>query len=218
MQLKTLDLFTANLPSMLRFYRDTLECKVVEHGDGAFTILACQTSLTFWQVTGASPVYHFAFTIPWNKVAEAMQWTAARVPLLELAPKQFLANFAAWNALAFYFLDPAGNIVEFIAREPLAIVSDSPFSGKSLASVSEIGLVTDDVALACRQLEELWAVPLFSKQAPTPNFAAAGDDNGLFIVVSENRNWYPTNIPAVKAPLKAVFQTGDGMIRTLELS
>lgn len=214
MQLQRLHLYTAVPEMLLPFYRDILNCSVTE-GVAGFAIHAGNTVLKFSRSGGLQPTYHFAFTIPWNKVEEALRWTADRVALLPLEQGHTLADFRNWDAKAFYFFDPAGNVVEFIARSPLGLQSNEPFSGRSFASVSEIGLVTDDVALACRQLEELWQVPLFAKQKPTAHFAAAGDDHGLFIVVSDGRNWYPTQTPAVKAPLEAVFQTADGLIRTL---
>jgi hypothetical protein len=39
-----------------------------------------------------------------------------------------------------------------------------------------------------------------------PQFKAIGDDEGLFIVVPENRNWYPTNKPAGIFPMNVEFE------------
>lgn len=217
MHLHTLHLYTRNLDALYQFYSQQLQCRVKKERD-TVNINAGATELVFHLATSGDPNYHFAFSIPWNQVQEALAWTEERIPLLELEPGQHLADFRNWKAKAFYFMDPAGNIVECIAREPLNIRSELPFSGASFASVSEIGIVTDDVTLACRQLNELWSVPLFDRQPPTPNFAASGDDHGLFIVVKEGRNWYPTQQPAIKAPLTAVYATQDGVVRTLNIT
>ena len=37
-----------------------------------------------------------------------------------------------------------------------------------------------------------YGLSYFSRQAPADDFVALGDDNGLFIVVNDQRNWYPT--------------------------
>ena len=46
-------------------------------------------------------------------------------------------------------------------------------------------------------LEE-YDLNFFSKQPPQDDFVAIGDDDGLFIVVNDKRNWYPTNKPSGK--------------------
>jgi hypothetical protein len=37
-----------------------------------------------------------------------------------------------------------------------------------------------------------------------------GDDEGLFIIVTENRNWYPTNKPSAIFPLEVTVETLSG--------
>jgi catechol-2,3-dioxygenase len=217
MHFKSLELFTTDVSSMVHFYRDVLACPVIEQANG-FSHQAGTTTVQWRQDNAATHHYHIAFTIPWNKVAEAIEWTAAKTPLLEVAPNQYLADFSAWKAKAFYFQDPAGNLIEFIGREPLGLEDSKPFDGGSLASVSEMGIVTDDVPLACRQLTELWDVPVFTRQQPTTSFAAMGDDHGLFIVVQTERHWFPTKLPAVQAPLTALFETNNGLLRRLEIA
>lgn len=217
MRIKSLHLFTQDIPAMLHFYGETLGFKVQPASDG-FYLDAGATRLYFQQANAGNPIYHFAFTIPFQSVAQAAKLLAKKVALLEASPGSTIADFKNWDAKAFYFLDPAGNIVECIGRQAVQPVEPEPvFSTNSFISISEIGIVTDDVTLTSRQLEALWQVPLFAKQPPALHFAAAGNDEGLFIVVNEGRPWFPTQTKAAKAPLKIVFQTGDGTTRTLEL-
>jgi catechol 2,3-dioxygenase-like lactoylglutathione lyase family enzyme len=93
----------------------------------------------------AHPFYHFAFNIPPQQFAEAKAWIARWVPLItnRIGADEFY--FEAWNAHALYFYDPAGNLVELIARHTLASQPHQPFTAQSLLHVSEIGLVTDSV-------------------------------------------------------------------------
>ena len=53
-----------------------------------------------------------------------------------------------------------------------------------------------------------YGLEYFYRQPPLEDFAAVGDDNGLFIVVPENRNWYPTNLHSSKSRMKVVFTSG----------
>ena len=54
-------------------------------------------------------------------------------------------SFLCITATAHSIYDADKNIVELIARHNQPTASQSPFSGKSLVSISEIGLVTQDV-------------------------------------------------------------------------
>lgn len=217
MRILSLQLATSHLPAMRQFYGETLGCSTYPV-EGGFGIDAGNTQLIFLEANKGNPLYHFAFTIPFHDVGEIARLTSQKVPLLETDSGNHIADFTNWNAQAFYFLDPAGNIVECIGREPINQAGSGAFlSKKILISISEIGIVTDEVLLTCRQLAALWQVPFFIKQPPAPKFAAAGTDEGLFIVVQEGRPWFPTQTKAVKAPVKLVFQTGDGLTRTLEL-
>ena len=45
---------------------------------------------------------------------------------------------------------------------------------------------------------EEYGINFFSKQPPQDDFAAIGDDHGLFIMVNDKRNWYPTDKPSGK--------------------
>jgi hypothetical protein len=46
----------------------------------------------------------------------------------------------------------------------------------------------------------------FDKQPPSPQFRAVGNDEGLFIIVPENRAWFPTSKPAGIFPLSIWFE------------
>ena len=51
------------------------------------------------------------------------------------------------------------------------------------------------------------SLSFFSKQLPEKHFKVIGDDLGLFIIVSEHRNWYPTNNkPADIFPMEIEFE------------
>ena len=54
-------------------------------------------------------------------------------------------------------------------------------------------------------LESLYSLSNFDKQPPLPKFRAMGDDEGLFVIVPEHRNWYPTHKPSGIFPMIVEF-------------
>jgi hypothetical protein len=85
----------------------------------------------------------------------------------------------------FYFYDPAGNIVELIARFDLDNNTSETFSSHQFLSVNEVGLVFTDENFEeeIMSLQDSYSLPNFDKQPPLPKFRAIGDDHGLFVVV-----------------------------------
>lgn len=195
MRLTKIELETGAFREILDFYRDILQFEVWSDGIGEeFFIYAGSTTISFKRTT-ENPVYHFAFNIPSNKIDEACIWLQQKTELLWLEEsKSFIANFTNWNARSVYFFDPAGNIVEFISRFDLEDNVDEMFSPSQLRCVSEIGIVFPLASFDEENKKLLSSYPLkyFNKQPPLEHFRAFGDDSGLFIVVPENRNWYPT--------------------------
>jgi catechol-2,3-dioxygenase len=164
--------------------------------------------LEFVQVPdGPDPVYHFAFNIPENKLPAAQDWLAPRCPIVSRPDGTTLVyDFRRINAHAFYFLDPSGNILEFIARHNLKNAASGAFSTKDILYASEIGLVVPDVP---RAVEDLHArLGLSTVSDPTPVFTMVGDEHGMFIVVKAGRIWLGSHVPA--APFSTeVFMRGS---------
>lgn len=194
MQISLLELQTHDLPATRQFYHYTLGWPLLEDRPEYIRLQLTHSELVFHQVLDTIPLYHIAFNIPRNQVHEAMEWMRTKAPVIPVDEKNLVADFSTWNAEAFYFTDPAGNILELIARRDLENSSDQPFYSKSILSVSEVGLVTNHVHGLCRQLNEKFEIGFFPKQPPQENFAAVGDDEGLFIVVGNQRPWYPTSV------------------------
>lgn len=217
MQIVELHLFTDNLSATVSFYRDTLEVPLISQEKTNVSFQVGASILCFHASFNKQPVYHFAFTIPANKIDQAYQWAKEKTMLIDAAQGEKIADFTNWNSKAFYFVDNNKNIVEFIARFDLQNESFLPFSGSSFVAISEIGIVSDDVIKTCNEMIGEYGLSFFSKQPPVTNFAAIGDDNGLFIVVSKNRNWFPTDISSKESSFKIMFKsTNESDLQTLE--
>lgn len=210
MLLKEIQLQTKQIATLFSFYEKILELPVIQSGNNRISITAGASQIIFDHTNAIeSPFYHFAFNIPSNKFEEAFQWIQGRVELLWLNDyKSYIADFTNWHAKSFYFIDPAGNILEFIARFDLHDVADEPFSAAHIRNVSEIGLVFPliDFDIDINNLLKQYPLIYFDKQPPMPHFRAVGNDEGLFVIVPENRIWFSTkNSISQIFPIRILF-------------
>ena len=209
MQIRRLILQTSALKKLNAFYNDTMELPADINNEDETHLRIGNTDLVFKQASVADPFYHIAINIPSNKIEEAKNWLSGRAELIWMDQyKSHIANFVNWHAKSVYFFDPAGNIVELIARFDLDNKTDEPFSSAQFLSVSEVGLVLTEVEFdkSVNRLLEQYQLSYFAKQPPMPQFRAIGDDEGLFIVVPDNRNWFPTTIPSGIFPMEIQFE------------
>ena len=199
MLIKELRLQSTNILDLFSFYKDEMELNVIQSGSG-ITITAGETKLIFEKSSGnENPFYHFAFNIPSNKFQEAYEWAKTKVDLLWLDDyKGHIADFKNWHAKSFYFKDPEGNILEMISRFDLNNNVDENFSASQINSVSEIGVVfpVDTFDEDVKKMMKEYSLDYFDKQQPLEHFRAIGNDEGLFIVVPENRVWFSTDVEA----------------------
>lgn len=199
MKIVELQLETHCLPELKKFYTEILELPLLEERKRSFSFQAGTTKIKFYKAEPSEkPFYHFAFNIPENRFKEAKMWLSGRTALIEKDGRDEF-KFESWNADALYFYDPAGNIVEFIARHSLANRSDEKFSAKSILGVSEIGYVVEDVRLFSKHIKEELNLELFD--GDERQFAAVGDEEGLLIVVPIDRGWFPVDKPAEIHPV-----------------
>jgi catechol 2,3-dioxygenase-like lactoylglutathione lyase family enzyme len=211
MQINRVILQTSALKELTAFYNTLMELPADSKNENETTIMTGSTELVFKQMSTADPFYHIAINIPANKIEEAKNWLSARVELVWIDQyKSDIADFVNWHAKSVYFFDPAGNIVELIARFDLDNKADELFSSAQFLSVSEVGLVIkeDEFDSSVNNLLEQYQLSYFAKQPPLPQFRAIGDDEGLFIVVPENRNWFPTEKPSGIFPMEVQFENG----------
>ncbi len=212
---RELKLQSSHISELISFYSSVLEMEVKRPDEKSISILAGQSILTFTDATETrNPFYHFAFNIPSNKFEEAFQWIKKRCDLLWLDDyKSYVADFVNWNAKSVYFLDPAGNILELIARFDLNNDADELFSSVQFLNISEIGLVFPGEILDTKASEilDLYGLSYFSKQPPLNHFKAIGNDEGLFIAVTENRNWFATKMASAIFPIEVSFINNNNL-------
>jgi len=209
MNIQRVELLTVDLEAQSDFYTNILELPT-EPTSSRLLIAAGTTEILFTQ---ASPdfdgAYHFAFNIPENQYFAAKKWISSRIPLLRDESGKEDFAFESWNSDSLYFMDLAGNILEFIARHNLQNAADGIFNSSQILNVSEIGLPSENVIGWANELCTRLGLSVF-KQESNETFTPVGDDNGLFILPIQNRIWMPdSGVPAKMLPIK-VRGNSDG--------
>lgn len=150
---------------------------------------------------GTTPYYHLAFDIPENKLPEATNWLRRRCPIAtDPDTGQEVYRFVHWNAHSVYFHDPAGNVLEFIARHTLPNASADPFDGRSILSISEIGLVAPELSTLANGLAS--ELGIHSYGPVSANFKSLGSEHGLFILVRAGHVWLGSTSRAEVHPVE----------------
>ena len=136
-----------------------------------------ETRLEFTAGEG-EPFYHFAFLAPPERFDE-------------LAGSNEVFDFDNWDAKAFYFDDPAGNIVEIVAH-----------NGIDEFGLSELGLVGDTRAMAA-ELQKLGLELWDGTVEEEGRLGFVGERGRTLILAPPGRGWMPTGRPAERHPVEA---------------
>ena len=192
MEIKEIVIQTDDLKGTENFYANVLGFELIKKEQNTIAFLAGNSILTFIKSTNLNPKYHFAFNIPKNKLNEATIWLNSKVNLLLNDENEIITDFGDWNAKAIYFYDNNNNIVEFITRFDLTNETEKKFDASSVLSISEIGIVANDPMKLASQIMDKNHLKYFEKGKQSENFISIGDDNGLVIIVKNDRKWYPT--------------------------
>ena len=206
-----LDLVTGTpIAQVKKFYTGLLELPLISEQADQIMIQAGETTIRFVQVKqdDAAPFYHFAFNIPENKIEKAREWQLKRTDLSatpthmvdEKFPKD-IRHFQNWNAHSIFFWDPAGNLVEYIARHDLENSADGDFTSKDLLCASEIAFIVNDADAIADEVKSSFNLNQY--RGGDANFRAIGDENGLLLIIKKGRIWEShTNISRTPATSK----------------
>jgi hypothetical protein len=174
-----------------------------------------ETRLTF-QTGPGEPFYHFALLMPGNRFDAALDWIGGQTELLpDPETGEAVFDFDNWDALACYFHDPVGNIVELIAHRGVDESStEGPFSAAELVGFSELGLVGDKAEMAAALHAELGLEQWDGELDDEARLAFVGEKARTFILAAEGRGWLPTDRSAEAHPCEVEMSaTRSGEIR-----
>jgi catechol-2,3-dioxygenase len=202
MNIQRLELLTADLQAQRDFYAKILEIPA-ELTSAGLLVKAGTSEILFIQAPfDFDGAYHFAFDIPENQYHSAKKWISDRTTLLKDKTGRGDFNSESWNSDSMYFLDSAGNVLEFIARHNLQNAVQRDFDSSQILHVSEIGLPSEDVIGFAGELCARLGLSIF-RQEPNETFTPVGDDHGLLILPVKDRIWMPdSGVPAKMLPVK----------------
>ena len=194
-----------SLPVLADFYGEQLGLERLEHGNENVAIRTGVTRLEFAAV-GDEPFYHFALLAPGNRFEEALAWASERSELLPYPETgEVVFDFDNWGALACYFHDPIGNIVELIAHRGVGETSAAgDFSARELLGFSELGLVGSTAKMAS-VLRRRLGLELWDGSVEEGRLAFVGEPARTLILSPEGRPWLPTRRPAEVHPCSVVL-------------
>ncbi len=191
-----LRLHSGHLDKMRVFYAGTMgfETDVAQR---TLQVQAGGTRIEFKQTepplqSSDIPYYHIAWAIPENKFALAKAWLQKRTQVLRHPDGRDEFHFQRVNRHGVYFADPAGNILELIARHNLSDGTDGPFTLADILYVNHFGFVVDDVARTIAQMRQALLIEL--KDEPYEQFATLGDEHRHIVLVSRKRLWLPESV------------------------
>ncbi|GAB4035420.1 VOC family protein [Spirosoma gilvum] len=206
MKITWLELETNDLETTKQFYQQRLGLPLLAQSPDRVVFQAGWTELVFRQAEQPIAPYHFAFNVPLYTLEQYQLWFD--LPYIDTwSPGCRIANFPNWKARASYFPDPTGNVVEFIERRDAGYEESA---GGYFQCVSEIGLVTHDVAATTAHLSQKYNIDQFAKSQPLPDFNAVGDDYGLLILAKTDRPWLFTTTKAALTRWRMSFNDAQG--------
>lgn len=205
---KKVVLYTNRLEEMKGFYEYQMGFRIIEEDAASFTLSIGDSQLVFAESDRAA-IYHFALNIPGNQFSLAKSWASSRVALnrQEGMDEIYYANF---DADAFYFQDPAGNVVEFIGRRNVDRMGN--FSVDSLLNISEVSITTPSVKEVGEQIEKL-DIPVRGNKGIEPaalNFLGSGD--AFILLVAPKRVWYFSKQKSEVHPLSIELLDGRQIV------
>ena len=193
------------------FYEGRLGLETL--GDDRYEIGASE--LVFEAAAG-EPFYHFALLVPGDRFDAALRWARERVDLLPGGDiDEVVFDFDNWDALACYFHDPVGNIVELIGHRGVGESGATDgFSASELLGFSELGLVGEPKEMA-RNLQQV-GLGLWDGAVNQPGrLAFVGERAKTLILSPEGRGWLPTGRPAGRHPVDVILSgPPTGEVRT----
>jgi catechol 2,3-dioxygenase-like lactoylglutathione lyase family enzyme len=187
MRITRIELTATDLNEVAHFYGTTLGLPTKRTPD-SITVTVGWSTIGFTRGETRAGDIHIAFTIPRNQIEEARAWLSARTPLSVVDGIEVLVlDSEPWRSQSLYFRGPDGIVLELITRANLTNDSAAEFSGRSLLNVSEVGLAARDVPAVAAELRQL-GIESFGDGGD--EFRPIGDDEGLFILVTDGRTWF----------------------------
>ncbi|MGI5189264.1 hypothetical protein ACQEVI_14090 [Promicromonospora sp. CA-289599] len=224
MQIMSVDTVTRSTAETAAYYETVLGLPVRKE-IGAVEVTVGRSVIRFREDADAEGDQHYAFLIDDARFDAARAFLAAGPGLLSDGARTEFEAQPAWNARSLYFPGPDRSVLEVIARRDLPSnlgaghvsgakassphvpgTQPAPFGPGDLLSVSEVGIAVPDVAGTADRLTDA-GIGRYPDGSAT--FSPAGHIDGMLILVSPGRTWFPTSDRVVaEPPVTVVAQAG----------
>lgn len=217
MKIKEIELTISHFEETVAFYQNVFLFIPETMEKNRISFLVGESVLTLMKDEQHDYFYHFAFNIHANLFQEAKAWLASKVALATEDGEDEIEFEEFMKAKACYFEDPAGNIVELIARkETSPRTLQQQFSPKeNILAISEIGLATNHIKAYADKLQQL-GIPIRHQQKLMEknylNFFGEYEDGAFIILSPLGRKWLFSSKKAIETPL--VIHTDRGNLST----
>ncbi|MCP2263633.1 VOC family protein [Promicromonospora thailandica] len=224
MQITSVDTVTRSLADTAAYYETVLglpvrtEIRAVEVSVGASVV-------RFREDVDAPGDQHLAFLVDDARFDAARRFLETGPGLLADGDRTEFEAQPAWNARSLYFPGPDRSVLELIARRDLPQTLGAgtvpgakasspagpgaqplPFGPDDLLAVSEVGVAVPDVVATA---DRLAAAGIGRYPDGSPTFTPSGQVDGMLILVSPGRAWFPTSDRVVgEPPVTVVAQAG----------
>lgn len=204
MIINELKLKTNQLAVLKNFYGELLGFSCKEIGDKQLMIPIGESKLIFEQTLAyGDPYYHVAINIPQNQFQEAKKWIKQYVSL-QVEDGEDEVFFQELQAHSLYFLDPAGNIMEFIARHDLPNDRFAAFTAEACLGISEIGIPTEHINDTAVKLIR-YDIPVRNNQEIIDNMLNFMGKDGVYLIVAPlGRRWIFSDLISKPFPLQVI--------------
>lgn len=217
MKIEKIELQINPFKETVEFYKDTLSFICIDENANSAVFQIGASQLVLHKSEDDSHYYHFAFNIPSNMFQKAKLWLASRVTLLTEDGQDEIHFNTRTQAYACYFEDPAGNIVEYIARtETSSSSSDPDFSPSHVLSISEINLSTDRILEYADKMKEIGIPVRDERDISLSSITFMGEyEDGAFILLGPlNRRWIFSHKTSISSPV--LIHTDRGLVTNME--
>lgn len=201
MKWKSIEITVSNYEETVVFYTEFLglpylernqERTVIAFSDQRFILQHDQENKGYY--------YHLAFNIMKNSFTYLKDKLARRIGLATEDGKDEV-DYPLFNAKSFYFIDPAGNIMEFITRDKEICNPETKEINQLIYGIGEVGFPAKDAIALVEKLKQHTA-EAYNESNEVINFVGNIDYGEMFIIVTEGRRWVFSTKLAKRFPLR----------------
>lgn len=149
------------------------------------------------------PQYHFTIAIPSNQIENCLDWLMNKdgkypdgpsepIPLWnDYQTGAEIVRRNLYNSQSIFIKDPAGNVVEILARHDMNNTQEGDFNKSMFLGITEVGIVTREIRKSAKLLKDTFGVEEVA--GSSNSFKPVGGPTGLLKLIVPGKPWIPTD-------------------------